>query len=804
MGFFDRFRSAGRTPASSNATIATSPEQEAIRLIDEGNVIEQEGRLEEAMQRYLAAIELLPTLARAHLNRGNILLKKGDTKGAIQAFDTAIQHSPEYAAAYYNKGNVLHDLKDFEASIAAYRQAVAITPDLAVAHNNLGLALKDAVRLEEALECCHLAIKIKPDFVEAHYNQGNLLKELGNPHGSIASYRQVLKLRSNHVPAYFALGNALQEVGQLEEAVVNFQEAVNFAPDFAEAHFNLGNALQALNRFNSAVGSYSTALTIKPGFFEAHCNLGNALRSLGRLEQALSSYRRALEIQPDSAITHNSIGTILLNRAGQTEKAMVSFKRAIQLNPNFAEAHYNLGLGFRDLRNFDEYIACLRRAMEIDPHFSHPQSNLVFTLNHLGTTDATTLFAEHCRFGELFESPLRSLWPKHTNTRDPSRSLRVGFVSGDLYSHAVANFVEPIVALLARSRTLSLHAYYNNLPEDEVTQRLRRSLTHWHPVFHLSDEALAQKIIDDEIDILIDLSGHTEHHRLLTFARKPAPIQASWIGYPGTTGLHAMDYYLADRYFLPPGMFNSQFTEKIAYLTAVAPFLPFENSPPVNSLPANSNGYVTFGSFQRISKLSASVIALWAQLMRALPTARLILGNAPQDGEFNPLVNWFTQEGIALERLDFHPRANMQTYLVAHHQVDICLDTFPYSGGTTTNHALWMGVPTLTLAGNTAASRHGATILSHLGLESFIASGQTEFLQKGIAWANDLSALADLRAGLRARFDLSPVRQPEVIAASLEQALRIMWQRWCADLPAESIATDPTTAESSNDDYVAE
>ncbi len=399
---------------------------------------------------------------------------------------------------------------------------------------------------------------------------------------------------------------------------------------------------------------------------------------------------------------------------------------------------------------------------------------------------AEALFAEHRGFGERFEAPIRDSWPQHRNSRDASRCLQIGFVSGDLRSHAVACFIEPLLAHLAGYATLSLHAYYNHPTEDAVSTRLRRHFRHWHSVANLSDAALSEKISDDGIDILIDLSGHTAENRLLTFARKPAPVQASWIGYPGTTGLEAVDYYLADRYFLPPGKFDSQFTEKLVYLPALAPFLPDTKAPLVNTLPALRNGYVTFGSFNRLTKLRPSVIALWSRLLKALPDARMLLGAMPSDTSSNPLPDWFTREGIARERLSFHPRSDIASYLALHHQVDMCLDTFPYAGGTTTNYALWMGVPTLTLTGQTAPGRHGAANLGHVGLDGFVAEDPADFEAKGLFWAENLAALAEVRAGLRARWEQSPVRRPEVIAAGVESALRTMWQRWCAGLPTQT------------------
>jgi predicted O-linked N-acetylglucosamine transferase (SPINDLY family) len=273
---------------------------------------------------------------------------------------------------------------------------------------------------------------------------------------------------------------------------------------------------------------------------------------------------------------------------------------------------------------------------------------------------------------------------------------------------------------------------------------------------------------------------------LSTFARKPAPLQVSWIGYPGTTGLRAMDYYLADPFYLPPGQFDNQFTEKIVQLPATAPFSPSDLAPSVNPLPALSNGYITFGSFNRPNKIGPSVVALWSQLLRALPSSRMLLGAMSIDGKNESLVEMFAREGITSERLSIHSRSSMENYLALHHQVDICLDTFPYNGGTTSLHALSMGVPTLTLIGPTSSGRQGVGILGHVGLEAFAAKDKADFVKKGLSWAGNLIELLILRLELRERFKQSASGQPEIVAAGLERALRVMWRGWCAGQSAES------------------
>jgi len=518
--------------------------------------------------------------------------------------------------------------------------------------------------------------------------------------------------------------------------------------------------------------------------------LGVLASTEGREEEALAALQAAARLMPQDAEAHVNLGMTLAKSARFAE-AELHLHRALSIDPCSAAAHFRLGMTQELQGRFDEAEASLRRGLALstergaaDEGLSY--SNLLFLISHNPAVGADELFAEHCRFGEHFERPLRGSWPRHRNDRDPQRPLKVGLVSGDLYNHAVSSFIEPILAILSRRERVELHAYYNNTREDEVNRRLRGYFKGWRAVYGLPDLALANQITEDRIDILIDLSGHTGLNRLPVFARKPAPLQASWIGYPGTTGLRAMDYFLADPHFLPPGRFDRHFTEKLVHLPAQTPFQPHATAPPVNALPALAAGCITFGSFNRMGKINVATVGWWSQLLREVPEARMLIAGIALDGQESTLIDRFAAHGIGRERLTFYARCGMDSYLALYHQVDMCLDTTPYNGGTTTIHALWMGVPTLTIAGSTPAARSGAAILGQMGLHEFIAEGGAEFVAKGRYWADHLPALAAVRAGLRSRWQQSPDRRAEVIAGALEAALRRMWVRWCADLPAES------------------
>jgi predicted O-linked N-acetylglucosamine transferase (SPINDLY family) len=339
----------------------------------------------------------------------------------------------------------------------------------------------------------------------------------------------------------------------------------------------------------------------------------------------------------------------------------------------------------------------------------------------------------------------------------------------------------------ATNNTLALHAYYSHHVNDSVTEQLRNSFEHWNAVQSLSDADLAKKIQDDGIDILVDLSGHTARNRLLTFARKPAPIQVSWMGYPATTGLRSMDYYFAAEFLAPPGLMDDQFTEKLVTLKASAPLQASDLVADVNALPALGNGFLTFGSFNRPNKISPRVVALWSQVLRALPTARMFLAGIP-DMENSAIASWFAEHGITKERLQFHARCDLATYLKLHQCVDIHLDTFPYSGGTTTLHALSMGVPTLTIPGKIAFSRVSGAEMNQVGLDNFVAGNPDEYLNLALYWSQNLDELATIRKGLPERLLSSHAGRPRVVADHIESAFRSMWRRWCGGLPAQSFA----------------
>jgi len=622
-----------------------------------------------------------------------------------------------------------------------------------------------------------------PNNAEVHYTIGKTLHAMEKNDDAEAAYRRAIELKPAHISALNDYANLLRETGRNEQAISMYQTALLLDDGNASTHIGLGIALRATGHLDLAIEAYRTMLVRLPNNAVAHNNIGSIQQTQGQVEAAMQSFQRALEIEPRFADAHCNMGICLMSLA-RFEESLESTAKALQLDTNHLQANTNMGSVLFSMGRNEEAIKHSRRALKNNPQWEYLHSNLLFYISHSGQLDPAAMFAEHLRFSDQFEAPQRAAWPRHANVRDPERRLRIGFVSADLHSHAVANFITPIFENLCHAPGLELLAYANSRHDDAVSRHLQGLVSVWRQVELLSHEELAQLITNDAIDILIDLSGHTGDNRLLAFARKPAPLQASWIGYPGTTGLQAMDYYLSDRFFSPPGLLDDQFTEKLVRLPVCAPFLPAQSAPSINPLPASEKGYITFGSFNRASKLSPEVVALWSQLLRALPGAKMLLAAMPDTQVSDRLRSWFAKEGITVDRLSFHARTNTHDYLAMYHLVDVCLDTFPYTGGTTTCHALWMGVPTLTMPGLSLPSRASAALNLQVGLDEFIAHDGEDFVNKGLQVAGDITHLAALRAGMRARVENSAIGQPALIAASVESALRTMWQRWCANLPA--------------------
>ena len=508
-------------------------------------------RIPDAVACYRRALELNPDFPEAHNNLGVALKGQGKLDEAVACYRRALELKPDFTEAYNNLGAAFRDQEKLDEAIACYRRAIELKPNYAEAHYNLGNARKDQDKLDEAVACYRRAIELKPNYAEAHNNLGVALKDQGNLKGAVACYRQVLELKPDSAEACNNLGVALKDQGNLDESVACCRRALALKPDYAEAHNNLGTALKDQGKLEEAVAFYRRALELKPDYVEAYNNLGAALYDQGNLDGAVACYRRALELRPDYAEAHNNLGNALKGQE-KLDEAVACYRRALELKPGYVEAHGNLGTALKNQGKSDQAVACYRRALELKPEYAEVHSNLLLTLQYCEGVTPTALAEAHAEYDRRHAAPLRGAIAQHENAHERHSRLRLGFVSPDLGRHPVGYFLVRVLENLGQTQWETV-CYSDRIVKDGLTHRLQAAATQWCDVSGMSDQRLAEQIRADRIDILFDLAGHTAHNRLPVFARKPAPIQITWIGYEGTTGLAAMDYLVADRYVVPEG-----------------------------------------------------------------------------------------------------------------------------------------------------------------------------------------------------------------------------------------------------------
>ena len=610
-------------------------------------------------------------------------------------------------------------------------------------------------KLSEAAECYGKAIAINPANASAHLNLGFALKEQELYDQAEQSLRQAIRLNPEMEDAHYLLGGIAEAQGNLQAAIEGYHKALAIKPDFEIVFRDLCRVLFLSGGNERARTVILEGISLNPQVADFQYYLGNLCMHENKLDDAIACYQKALAIQPDSIGVHTNMGKAFLEK-GDIENATNWYRKALQLNPTSIEA-----------------MSCLLFAQAYDP-----------------ACLPTRYLADARRYGSAVLANARpyTSWPA-ASIEIGDLPLRVGLVSGDFLGHPVGFFLESVLKHLNTAR-IELFAYPTVPQEDGLTARIKPCFGAWHSIAGLSDEAAANRIHDDGIHILIDLAGHTSHNRLPVFAWKPAPVQISWLGYFASTGVPGMDYLLADKTSVPESQ-REHFTETIGYLPdprlCFTPPAAMDELKPA-SLPAITNDYITFGCFQNLSKINDGLLAAWGRIFQTLPQARLRI-QCKQMGDSvarEALLARLSRVGIAAQRVNIKGLASREDYLTAHAGVDAILDTFPYPGGTTTCEALWMGVPTLTLAGNTLLSRQGASMLTCVGLEKWVAGDVDEYVAKAASLTGDIDRLAQLRAGLREKVLASPLFDAPQFAVNLEDALHEMWQRHKQLKPAES------------------
>jgi len=569
------------------------------------------------------------------------------------------------------------------------------------------------------------------------------LHQQGELSAAKSIYEEVLEIDSINADALHYLGLIYYQTGDSQTAVTFISKAIHLTPT-SLMHCNLGAALQAQGRHNLAIEHYQTAITLQPDYAEAYNNLGAAFQEQGRLTEAISS-----------------------------------FQQALSLNADYASAHNNLGNAFLVQGKLQAALACYRRSLRVDADNLSTHSNLLMALSYYPLCTNQQYLEEARLYGAkvLAKATPYTQWPLSLAHREQKR-LRIGLVSGDLQIHPVGYFLESVLAQIDPAK-IELFAYAAQLKEDRLTQRIKPFFSEWQVIYGLSDKAVAQKIYESGIDILIDLSGHTSGNRLSLFAWKSAPVQVSWLGYFASTGVPGIDYLLTDEVSVPEAK-NQWCSEQVWLLPETRLcFTPPDTTLIPSILPAIDNQYITFACFQNLSKINEAVINAWGLIFKALPTAKLVLRNKQMSclEERTALQKRLSVVGISTEQVKIEGLIAREDYLAAYSSVDIMLDTFPYPGGTTTCEALWMGVPTLTLLGNTLLARQGASLLTCVGLQDWVANDKNAYVAQAIHFATDIRELALLREGLRNKVIGTALFDASKFSKQFENAMLGMWEQ---------------------------
>lgn len=673
-------------------------------------------------------------------------LARGETTAAITQLEKATAIRPDDASLWCTLG-AAHRLSDgFAASRHAYEHALALKPEYPQVLSNLGEWCIASGKAEEALEWFDKALACAPGFFEARLNKVAALFELARYEDAREAAERLVADEPDRPEPYLNLGNVLVHTGKAKLGIKQYMKAMELRPGYPEAHYNLATLLGSREDLGNSIDYLERQIKERGETVHHLGMLAAAHQAAGHLTRAEELSRRILEKQPDNITAMLTLGSCL-SSGGNSAGALPLFERVVELDGSQA----NIG------------------------------SNIIFECNYHSQQGREAIFRRHCDWAKQFETPLLAPADFPARDRDPGRKLRIGYVSGDFTMHPVGFLLRDILRFHDGSR-FEVHCFSMVIRAEEVLPQLRESADKWEDIFFLSDEEVTDIIRKAEIDILVDLSGHTAFHRLLAFARRPAPVQVEWIGYFHSTGMKSMDYFITDPNTTPPGG-GQLFTENPVYMPHTRfCYSPPEYSPDVASAPVEKSGSITFGSFNRLPKMTDEVVMAWARILDAVPDSRLVVksGALADTTVMERLTTRFAKLGIKHDRLELRENSSHAEMFMEYGDIDIALDTFPFNGGMTTLEALWMGVPVVTVAGNTVVSRQTVSALANIGLADELAFPDIEaYIQGAVALASDRTRLVKLRQEIRPRMTASPLCQPEQFVRDLEGLYIRMWEAWC-------------------------
>lgn len=669
----------------------------------------------------------------------------------------------------FQQALVAHQTGDHDAAEARYRQLLDVLPDHAPSLTNLGSIVAKRGDTGEAEQLYRRAVAANPDQLDTRFNLGNLYRRLGRHKDAAGEYEEVLRLAPNAPQVIVNLGLAVSDLGDWPRAVECFARAATIAPDLPDALLLLGDALARCGQFDQSVLAFREAVARFPDVARGHQNLGLQLAATGQTEDAIAAFERAIAIEPGFAEAHNALG-LAFDTLGRTDDAQRAYREAARLKPELAHAWANLGTSLAQEGLSGEADDALRRSLALDPN-ALAHGTLLATLVQGADLTPEQIRDEHIAWAEQHANALAPADPPRKRGSDAPGRIRLGYVFGEFRSRAARAFLEALLTHHDRTR-FHVTVYAGTLHRDDATDRMRKLADTWKPVARHTDERLAQTVRADEIDVLVDLNGHTSGNRLLAFARKPAATQIALFGYPATTGLRAMDFRVTDATTDPPGA-EALYTEKLLRLPDLGwVYVPPADAPAPNALPAAGRRAFTFGCLNHPGKLSDPCVSAWAAILKAVPKSRLVLLAGLSVASANALAARFTAHGVSSDRLELVYRLPPADYFEAYQPIDLALDPFPYNGGVTTCDALWMGVPVLTVAGRDARGRQGVSILNALGLPEFVADTPEQLVTLAATWADQRDSLADLRGTIRDIVSQSAVTAVAPYVKHLEAAYR--------------------------------
>lgn len=815
-----------RTPAQAAALSGAGPlaPETAHILVRNAMRLAEGGRLGEAEDAFRHALALDPTLADGYFGLGLLALSVQQYEMARGMLEHAIKLAPR-TAAYHNAMGRLHKAEDRpDEAEKSYLRALELDPRLVAARVSLGIVYRDKRRLHEAVDAHREALLLAPAFLEAHVNLMNALRDLSDLPTTRSVYESLIERHPEAAEPHYFYATLLQEGQREEDARRHFEAAARLdadlrpaadagsglPPDRArlagvidfhrrilerrpgspEAHYNLSKALHEFGDLDEALEPLRRAIELKPDYLDAHLALGRILLELRFLDQGAACMRQALTIRPESVQALTALAAALLE-LGEATEAETTARKAVDLEPAHAEANLMLGNALLNRRRQEEAYRSYRAAIAAahGSHLTAGLNNLLFTLNYSDRMSGAALLEEH-RAACFANARAGAAPPAFEHDRSPDRRLRIAYVSPDLRSHAVAVFLEPLLECHDRERIAIVCFDTHAGRPDATTSRLRALADEWHECGRLSDDDLVTRLRESRVDIVVDLAGHTGGSRLFALSARGAPVQMTMLGYPTTSGMPNIDYRITDWHVDPPGWEdrNSEVPLRLphSYFCFRAP-LSLEIGP----LPARRDGCVTFGSLNNLAKVSDATLDMWCEVLRAVPASRLILKHKAfgDAGMQQDLLSWFEAAGIERQRVTIAAwEERGDSHLQWYNRIDVALDTYPYNGATTTCEALWMGVPVVTLAGDTHASRMGLSILAAGGLGDLAAASPAEYVARAAALAADLDRLEDYRANLRTRLAASPLCDAPAYARAIEGLFRDAWRQWCAIPAAEAVA----------------